>query len=54
MFSPSHALQQDVRCLRAPLCPSDTDAALLADSSKLAAAARQLEGRAVKLLPGER
>jgi len=48
------ALQQEPKSLRAPLSLSDTDADLLADSGKLSSAARQLEGRAVKLLPDER
>jgi hypothetical protein len=54
LFSPTQALQQDVKSLKAPITPDDSDAGLLSDPSKLAAAARQLEGRAVKLLPDER
>lgn len=53
-FSPMQALQQEPKSLKAPLSLADSDAGLLADPSKLAAAARQLEGRAVKLLPDER
>lgn len=48
------ALTAEPKSLTAPLQLSDTDAALLADRAKLAAAARQLEGRQVKLLPDER
>lgn len=54
LFSPTQALQQDVKSLKAPLTPQDSDADLLADTTKLAAAGRQLDGRAVKLLPDER
>jgi hypothetical protein len=53
-FSPMHALTAEAKSLTAPLQPTDNDAALLADRSKLAAAARQLDGRQVKLLPDER
>ncbi|KAF8056228.1 ttc30a [Scenedesmus sp. PABB004] len=53
-FSPMQALAAEPKALRAPLALGDGDAALLADAAKLAAAARQLEGRAVKLLPDER
>jgi hypothetical protein len=56
LFSPMSALRQEAAsglpaCLSAA---SDTDASLLADPAKLAAASRRLDGRAVKLLPDER
>jgi hypothetical protein len=49
-----HALTAEAKSLAAPLQSTDSDAALLADRAKLAAAARQLDGRQVKLLPDER
>jgi hypothetical protein len=48
------ALTAEAKLLIAPLQLTDDDAALLADRSKLAAAARRLDGRQVKLLPDER
>lgn len=54
LFSPMQALQQDAKALVAPLSTTTTDAELLSDPGKLRAAARQLDGRAVKLLPDER
>lgn len=53
-FSPMQALMAEAKWLAAPLQRTDNDAALLEDRSKLAAAARQLDGRQVKLLPDER
>lgn len=53
-FSPCQVLQQDAKSLEAPLTLSDSDTDLLSDPSKLAAAARQLDGRPVKLLPDDR
>jgi hypothetical protein len=53
-FSPMQALTAEAKSLSAPLQLKDNDAALLADRSKLAAAARRLDGRQVKLLPDER
>jgi hypothetical protein len=50
-----HALcQEGVSSLPPGLLPSDSDASLLSEPARLAAAARKLDGRAVKLLPGER
>jgi hypothetical protein len=48
------ALTAEAKSLSALLQLTDNDAALLADRSKLAAAARRLDGRQVKLLPDER
>lgn len=53
-FSPMQALMAEAKSLAAPPQRTDNDAALLEDRSKLAAAARQLDGRQVKLLPDER
>jgi len=48
------ALAAESRALKHPLLSSDTDQTLLQDPAKLAAARRQLDGRAVKLVPDER
>ena len=54
LFSPMQALCSDAKSIGLPLQSSDTTESLLADPVKVAAAARQLDGRAVKLLPDER
>eukprot|EP00775_Hariotina_reticulata_P011747 gene11747-11893_t len=53
-FSPMQALAAEAKKLIYPLVSCDTDQLLLQDPAKLAAACRQLDGRAVKLLPDDR
>lgn len=53
-FSPMQVLATEPRSLAPPLLLADSDASLAAEPAKLAAAARQLDGRPVKLLPDER
>jgi hypothetical protein len=52
-FSVAHALAQERGTLPPPLAAGEGDAALAASPDKLRAASRLLQGRPVRLLPGQ-